>query len=91
MHVLQMHVHMIYIMLDIITRQVTLPDGSSTILYVVLCGVKGDWPYLSISEALGPHMHVSVHGFCFLRTVRKMPFTMDRLHQPEKVPLLSIL
>ena len=48
----------------IITRQVTLPDGSSTILYVVLCGVKGDWPYLSISEALGPRMHVSVlHAF----------------------------
>lgn len=47
-----------------ITRQVTLPDGSSTILYVVLCGVKGDWPYLSISEALGPRMHVSVlHAF----------------------------
>ena len=69
----------------------TLPDGSSTTLYVVLCGVKGDWPYLSISEALAPCMHVSVHGFCFPRTVRKMPFTMDRLHQPEKVPLLSIL
>ena len=48
----------------IITRQVTLPDGSSIILYVVLCGVKGDWPYLSISEALGPRMHVSVlHAF----------------------------
>ena len=84
--VLPMHVH-----IEISDRQVTLPDGSSTTLYVVLCGVKGDWPYLSISEALGPCMHVSVHGFCFPRTVRKMPFTMDRLHQPEKVPLLSIL
>ena len=60
MHVLQMHVHMIYIMHDIVTRQVTLPDGSSTILYMVLCGVKGDWPYLSISEASGPRMHACV-------------------------------
>ncbi len=74
-----------------VTQQVTLPDGSSEILYVVLCGVKGDWPYLSISNALGPCMHVSVlHVLVFvLRTVRKMPLAIYRLHLTEKVPLLQ--
>ena len=39
--------------------QVIMPDGSTTTFFTVLCGVKGDWPYLRVPEAFNMHvMHV---------------------------------
>lgn len=44
--------------------QVIMPDGSTTTFYTILCGVKGDWPYLRVSEAFSMHDHACAQMSC---------------------------